>query len=129
MKHKLFLVIFIVGVFACNSNKPVSVSTEEKEKKSPKSYLSVKGHDRHNLIGQTVIIGDISNSATVVSYKDVDLQLSFFSKTATLLEKDRETIYELIAPGDSKHFKTKYYAPKGTDSVGFEVMGAKVVTK
>ena len=129
MKHKLLVLILTAGVFACHSNKPVNVSAEEKEKKNPRSYLSIKGRDRHNLIGQTVIIGDISNNATVVSYKDVDLQLLFFSKTATLLEKDREIIYEVIAPGKSQHFKTKYFAPKGTDSVGFEILGAKVVTK
>jgi hypothetical protein len=54
------------------------------------------------------------------------LQLSFFSKTGTLLEKSNETIYDVIAPGKSVDFKTKYFAPKGTDSVGIKVMAAKI---
>lgn len=98
---------------------------EETEKKSPARFLSVTGHDKRNLLGQTVIKGTLTNNAKVVSYKDVDIELSFFSKTGALLEKDHEVIYETIAPGDSKNFKTKYFAPKGTDSVALKVMKAK----
>lgn len=98
---------------------------EETEKKSPTRFLSVSGHDKRNLLGQTVIKGTLTNSAKVVSYKDVDVELSFFSKTGALLEKDHEVIYETIAPGDSKNFKTKYFAPKGTDSVALKVIKAK----
>jgi hypothetical protein len=61
----------------------------------------------------------------VVSYKDVDVELTFFSKTGALLEKDHEVIYETVAPGNTASFKTKYYAPKGTDSVALKILGAK----
>ena len=98
---------------------------EETEKKNPKRFLAVSGHDKRNLIRQTVINGTISNSAKVVSYKDVDVELTFFSKTGALLEKDHEVIYETIKPGNSANFKTKYFAPKGTDSVGLKILGAK----
>jgi hypothetical protein len=125
---RVILFIWIFIFIGCSSKKQAANPSEE-EKKNPKSYLSVKAHDRHNLIGQTVIIGDISNNAGSTSYKDVDLQLLFYSKTGTLLEKDRETIYEVLTPGGSKHFKTKYFAPKGTDSIGFAILGAKVLEK
>ena len=72
-----------------------------------------------------MIIGTITNTAKVCAYKDVDIELSFYSKTGALLEKDREIVYETIIPGGSAFFKTKYYAPKGTDSVALKVMGAK----
>ncbi len=98
---------------------------EEMEKKDPVRFLSVSSHDKKNLIGQTVIKGTLKNKATVASYKDVEVELSFFSKTGTLLEKDNETIYETIAPGKESDFKTKYYAPKGTDSVVLKVVNAK----
>lgn len=97
----------------------------EKEKKNPVSFLRVTSKDKHNLIGQTVIKGSISNMAKVCVYKDVQLELSFFSKTGVLLEKDSETIYEIIEPGKDADFKTKYFAPKGTDSVAIKVLGAK----
>lgn len=124
-------------LLACNNNGTESVSDKanykkatetllEKEKKNPIAFLKVNSHDKHNLLGQTVIKGSIDNNAKVCSYKDVQLQLSFFSKTGTLLEKSNETIYDVIAPGKSVDFKTKYFAPKGTDSVGIKVLAAKI---
>ena len=124
-------------LLACNNNGTESVSDKanykkatetllEKEKKNPIAFLKVNSHDKHNLLGQTVIKGSIENNAKVCSYKDVQLQLSFFSKTGTLLEKSNETIYDVIAPGKSVDFKTKYFAPKGTDSVGIKVLAAKI---
>ena len=41
------------------------------------------------------------------------------------LEKDIETIYDVVAPGKSVDFKTKYFAPRKTDSIGIKVLGAK----
>ncbi len=100
-------------------------SLEETEKKNPKRFLSVEGSDKKNLLGQRVIKGTVSNKATVASFKDVDIELTFYSKTGALLERDHEVVYETIAPGSSENFKTKYFAPKGTDSVAMKVVGAK----
>lgn len=125
-------------LFSCNSSDNNTGKSEkdsyektkqnlaEKEKKDPKSFLVVSGHDKHNLIGQMVIKGTVTNKATVATYKDVDVQLTFFSKTGALLETDKETVFEVLAPGQSKNFKTKYFAPKGSDSVAFAILGAKV---
>src|SRR5947209_5191651 len=71
----------------------------EKEKKNPGAFLLVNSHNKHNLIGQTVTKGSIYNNAKVYAYKDVQLELSYFSKTGTLLLKTIETIYEQIEPG------------------------------
>jgi hypothetical protein len=101
-------------------------SLQEKEKKNPTAFLKVFSKDKHNLIGQTVIKGTVANAAKICVYKDVELELSFFSKTGVLLEKDNETVYEMIEPGKSADFKSKYFAPKGTDSVSIKIIGAKV---
>ncbi|MGG9961492.1 FxLYD domain-containing protein [Ferruginibacter sp. SUN106] len=98
---------------------------EETEKKNPTRFLTVTGHDKRNLLGQTVVKGTLSNTGKVATFKDVEIRLSFYSKTGTLLEEDPETVFESIAPGKSTDFKTKYFAPKGTDSVALKVMGAK----
>jgi len=132
-------VLFISALLitACNSSEKKSDPTKDKyeatketlqetEKKNPTMFLTVSGHDKHNLIGQTVVKGTLSNSAKMATYKDVQLKLTFFSKTGALLEEDAETIFETIAPGKSADFKTKYFAPKGTDSVALKVMGAKI---
>ncbi|UEG51256.1 FxLYD domain-containing protein [Ferruginibacter lapsinanis] len=108
-----------------DSYEKTKETLEEKEKKNPTAFLKASAHDKRNLIGQTVIKGTVTNNAKVCTYKDVELELSFFSKTGTLLEKDNETVYDEIAPGNSANFKTKYFAPKGTDSVGVKIVSAK----
>lgn len=128
MRYKLLFLVIIIFGFACqNSGTTKSSSPLESETKHPENYLVVYGRDKHNLFGQTVIKGSITNKATLVTYKDVDLKLEFYSKTGTLLETDHEVVYELIAPGSSKSFKTKYFAPKGSDSVALHVVTARPV--
>ncbi|HNP53661.1 MAG TPA: hypothetical protein PKK69_03565, partial [Ferruginibacter sp.] len=97
-------------------------SLEEIEQEHPTRFLLVTGKDRRNLIGQTVVKGSIHSKAKMVTYKDVTVKLSFYSSTGALLEEDQETIYESIAPGGEASFKSKYFAPKGTDSVGMKIL-------
>jgi len=122
---------------ACNSNdktddakakdkyQQTKETLEQTEKKSPTRFLSVEGDDRKNLLRQTVIKGTISNKATVASFKDIDVELSFYSETGALLLKDHEVVYKVVGPNSSESFKYKTYAPKGTDSVAMKIAGAK----
>jgi hypothetical protein len=123
-------------LFACNSENTAKEkesynATKKslllKEEKNPAAFIIVKGNSRKNIVGQTVVRGSLTNKASVATYKDVNLQLSFYSKTKALLETDKETIYQILNPGESNDFKTKYFAPKGTDSVGLKVLSAKVI--
>ena len=141
MKAFIFSFLISITLFSCSESDSKKAEKEkdsyeatkedlhDKETKDPQNFLTVSGHDRHNLLGQTVVKGTITNKATVASYKDVDVKLDFYSKTGTLLETDKETVYEIIGPGQSKNFKTKYFAPKGTDSVALSITGAKVAEK
>ncbi|MBK7432435.1 MAG: hypothetical protein IPI66_00160 [Chitinophagaceae bacterium] len=130
------ILLLAMALSACNSKDKTSEKPKDKyeqtketlemtEKKNPARFLSISGHDKRNLIGQTVIKGTLTNKAKVASYKDVEIELSFYSKTGALLEKDHEVIYETIEPGGSSDFKSKYFAPRGTDSVALKVTGAK----
>lgn len=142
MKTSIVLLIaFSATLFSCSNSDSKKAATEkeiyektkeslrEKEQKNPQNFLKADGHDKRNILGQTVIKGTVTNKASVAVFKDVDIKLSFYSKTHALLETDKETIFEVLHPGESKNFKTKYFAPKGTDSVGVAVLGAKVVTE
>lgn len=100
-------------------------SLEQTEKKNPTRFLTVEGSNRKNLMRQTVVKGIITNTATVASFKDVDVELSFYSETGALLLKDHEVVYKVIAPGSSENFKYKTYAPKGSDSVVMKIVSAK----
>ena len=97
----------------------------ETEKKNPKRFLIVEGDERKNLIRQTVVKGTITNKATVASFKDINVELSFYSETGALLLKDHEVVYKMVGPNSSENFKYKTYAPKGTDSVVMKIAGAK----
>ena len=132
----LFLIVSSVILFSCNSDTSKSEQenyelTKEnllkKEQEKPQNFLLISGDNKRNLLGQTVVKGVITNKASVAIFKDAEVRLSFYSKTKALLETDKETIFEQLAPGESRHFKTKYFAPKGTDSVALEVLSAKVV--
>jgi type IV pilus biogenesis protein CpaD/CtpE len=137
MKKLMGLSVFVlVTMVSCNSSDSKTTATkdkyettketlEETEKKNPARFLTVTGHDKRNLLGQTVVKGMLNNTAKIANYKDVEIKLSFYSKTGTLLEEDVETVFETLAPGKSASFKTKYFAPKGTDSVALKVMNAK----
>lgn len=102
------------------------LSLEEAEKENPLKFLSVSFADKKNIIGQKVIKGTVYNAAKIASFKDVDVKISFFSKTGALLEEDHEFIYEVIPPGGSVSFKSKFFAAKGSDSVALKIADAKV---
>lgn len=139
MKRSIISVfIFSVLLFSCDNNadnktlekesyEKSKENLQEKEQKNPRNFLEVDGHDTRNFFGQTVIKGTITNNAKVAIFKDVNLKLSFYSKTNALLETDNETVFEVFHPGETKDFKTKYFAPKGTDSVALNVVSAKVI--
>ena len=130
------LLLLSFGFAACNGDEKEAKAKDkyeqtkenlgETEKKNPKRFLSVEGHDRKNILRQTVIKGTITNHATVAKFKDVDVEISFFSKTGALLLRDHEVIYETIAAGGSQDFKTKIKAPIGTDSLSLKIYAAKV---
>ena len=135
---KFFLYLFLVGfgLASCENKKDYDIRSEKTyeinkltlqktEQKNPASFLIVKGERKKNILGQSIIKGRIINIAKIVAYKDVDVKLFFYSKTGTLLEEDHEILYETILPGGIKKFKSKYFTPKGTDSVAFKIITAK----
>lgn len=135
MKRVLLAFALVIFLFSCKDDKKekkfdaesyekVKETLAEKEKNNPARFLVVNNRDRKNLIGQTVVIGTLTNQATVCWYKDVELKLTFFSKTGVKLDEGLETVYENIGPGKTIKFKTRYFAPKDTDSVAVLVTKA-----
>ena len=121
-------------IVSCNDQKNESKSKdpyksskltiEKIEQQNPLRFLEVSGKDKHNLIGQTVVKGEITNKATVVTYKDISVSIKFISKTGVVLEDDEEVIYEEVKPGSNINFKSKFFAPKGTEEVKMKIIKA-----
>lgn len=138
MKYIFSAIIFTIIFIACNSTEKQEANAQKKyektkadlatvEKETPLNFLVVNGGYKKNILRQSVVRATIFNNAKMVTYKDVDVKLSFYSKTGVLLEEDHETIYENVGPGESVKFKSKYFTPKGTDSVGFKIVKAAFV--
>lgn len=132
----MFVLGALLGTASCNSSdnskkakkdayENTKESLEQIERKNPVRFIRAEGKDHKNMIGQTVVKGTIFNDAKMVTYKDIDLKFSYYSKTGTLLQQDQTVIYDSVGPGKNIDFKTKEYTPKGTADVKIEVVGAK----
>lgn len=135
---RLFFVIAVLFLVSCGSSETkfdtqtyekTKETLEEKERKSPEQFLVASSSDRKNIIGQKVINITVKNNASVCTYKDVAVKITFSSETGTVLEEDTETIYKAIPPNSSVNHKTKYFAPKGTGDIRVTVVDAKVEEK
>jgi len=100
----------------------------EKEAGSPTDFLSITtSHEKRTLFGlgrQTITKGEVSNNATVCSYKDVRIKMLCYDKLGNRIEEHEDIMDDIIAPGQTANFRTQYKLPKETDSVALSVMSA-----
>ncbi len=133
MKY-LFSILLVVLATACGGEdkkatqnyEQAKESVKDQETNNPLKFLSVRGENKKNLVGQTVITGNITNSATVVSYKEIRIKMLCY-KSGQMTEEHEDVINDQVKPAATKAFKTKYRLPKGTDSIALSVMNAIVV--
>ncbi len=95
-----------------------------KEEQHPTEFLSGEISFHDNLIGQSVIRGHVTNSATAATFKDIELTITYISKTGTPISNEIFTVYETLSPGQSTSFKFKTRSPKGTSNCKMVVSGA-----
>lgn len=96
----------------------------EKETNAPLDFLQIEEADHKNLLGKTVIKTIVTNSATICSYKDVRIKLLSYNKDKQLVEEHEDIVPDLVKPGTSVAFKTKYFLPKKVDSIALSIMSA-----
>ncbi len=142
----LFIIACIICV-SCNqsSNQPENSASNETKNVTPKKtheeimedarilevskpteYLSVTYKlDYKVFSGKDVVRGTISSSAASASYKDINLKITFYSKTDTELGSEEYVVYDFVNPGTSIKFEIKLKSPKGTQKIGVQVVGAK----
>lgn len=134
IKNFLFL-LALMAILSCgnkgSSKKEITdydASREklaERERKHPLEFLTITSRDKRNFIGQTVVKGDIGNTATITSYKNVRIKLLYY-RQGTLVANHEQVENELIKPNHSNTYKAKYFTPKKTDSVAVTIMSADV---
>ncbi len=131
--RNIIAILFVAVVFAsCHSGEQQpSAKYEEKkatledmERDSPLKFLRVSASHHGNLLNQTVVEGEIANKATLVSYKSIQVQVSFLDKDNAVIEKQKETLDEIVKPGTSSDFKIKTSHVKGASSVTIDIIAA-----
>ena len=101
-------------------------SLKESETDSPLKFLKVRGSFRNNLINQTVVEGVITNNATLVSYKNMRLQIVFKDKEGSVITKEKQVIDDVVKPGSTNDFKLKLSHVKDAHTVSLDITGADV---
>lgn len=78
------------------------------------------------LVDQLKINGIIENKATVTNYKDVIVEVVFYSKTQSEIARESYTIYDFFGPNTKKEFKLKVKNYSNVATIGWDLAGATI---
>lgn len=108
-----------------SSEQSLRAQLEQKERKNPSKYLSVTYDLNYKVFsGKDEVKGTIYNSASFATYKDIELVVTYSSKTGTVLYTESSYVYEYVYPGSSTYFSFKTYSPEGTKYIGVKIKSA-----
>lgn len=103
------------------------MTVEEIENSQPTSFLTADGKYNENFWGDKLKVhGTITNKATVATYKDAIIRVTYYSKTKTELRSEEYTIYETFPPNSTKNFELKIKNYKDVNSIGWSVVNATI---
>ncbi len=131
--YRLIFAMLCCLSLACNSaneQRPSAkyeekkTSLEEMERDSPLKFLKVSASHHGNLLNQAVVEGTITNKATLVAYKNLEILITFKDENGSVLEKQKHTIDDIAKPGSSTSFKIKTGKVKGTASIIADITSA-----
>ncbi|ESU27077.1 hypothetical protein FLJC2902T_22550 [Flavobacterium limnosediminis JC2902] len=127
----LVLVVFAaLGEYSNSQNGPSTyeeqvMTVAEMEANDPLTYLETDGQYRENFLGDRLKIkGFIKNKATVTTYKDVTVEVVFYSKTGSEINTEQYTIYEFYPPSAQKEFELKVTNYGNVAKIGWRIAGA-----
>jgi hypothetical protein len=126
----------VIGVFmiiniVMNSNSNGSNYNEQKmtieqtEKSVPLRFLSVEGNYNESFWGTKFKLkGKVTNRATVASYKDLIMRITYYSKTNSVIGSKDYTIYQIFQPNIVTSFKLDVENYKDVESIELDIVGA-----
>lgn len=71
-----------------------------------------------------LIEGFVVNKASIATFKDVKVQISYYSKTKSIIYQKTFVLYEFYKPGSRLYFSLKDYPVEGYTSFHAEVVSA-----
>lgn len=143
-KRKVFLIVgsiliaIIIAVVFFNSNAYYNggigssdsyenrvMTIEEMERSQPTNFLSAEGNYRENIWGNKFKLEcTIRNGATVATYKDVKIMITYYTKTKTAIRTNNYTLYELFPPSSNKKIDLTIDTYKNVHSIGIDILSA-----
>lgn len=111
----------------------------EKEQNNPLSYLSVNGSMSENKVKTKhgtffrssewkvdgyMLEGYITNTATIATFKDITVRISFISSTGSTIDKTDFVVYDFVPANDGISYKEKIYPPEGTVTYEVSILSA-----
>ncbi len=110
----------------------IKVELKAREEEDISSYLkgkaSIKKIDEGSWFKSKYVqyfSGQLTNSATLASAKDVILNIDFFSKTGSKMGHQKITIYEFVEPGKTIEFKERINVPGKVEDFKFQIIEVK----
>jgi hypothetical protein len=139
MKFYLYLLPLSLLMFSCQADPEETNALEDgsydankesmkdAEQTDPMSFLTVDATCDKNMMGNWVLEGTISSSASVVTYHDFEFKLDFYDKDQTAVGSESLFLEESLLPGSTLDFKLKT-SPSSLDgkakSVEFQLVDA-----
>lgn len=104
------------------------MTVEEIERSEPTRFLAAEGKYNENFWGDKIRLrGVIRSTATVASFKDVVLRVTYLTKTKTKLGSNDQNIYEQFPPHSEVKFDIKVDNYKDVNSIECEVVQATAI--
>jgi hypothetical protein len=150
MRYILFIVSVVMFSFSCEQKTHVKTAEELRqdlvrmEMNVPLYYLSDSNmvfnpqekkvrdaglfRDAEYAPDGAKITGYVNNTATIATYKDIVVKVSFFSKTKSLIDSKSFTVFEFYKPSTRTPFSIRLESfPKAMDQFGIEIVSATAV--
>lgn len=100
-------------------------SVLEIEQANPAKFLIADGSYNKTLFGKKLrIFGRVTNKATVANFKDITIQVRYYSKTESEIGREQFILYDFVKAHSTKEFEWKIKPPSGTNTVGWDVIDA-----
>lgn len=101
------------------------MTVEEIERADPTRFLDASGTYNENFWGNKLkVLGIVKSNATVAQYKDVIIQVTYYSETKTVLGTDSYVLYKFVPPHGEIAFEWTLNRPNACKTIGWEVTSA-----
>lgn len=98
-----------------------------KEHARPDEFVQLSFDYKKNLLGETIVEGQLTNNAELTTYRDFQLMVYFDDSESDVLDSASQVVFAEVKPGAKTDFKLKHKGPRRAKSIRLKLSDAKVV--